>query len=38
MEDHSASTDYRIALTRVLVERAVNDALAMARQRRDRLQ
>ena len=38
MEDHSASADYRIALTRVLVERAVNDALAMARQRRDRLQ
>jgi len=38
MEDRSASADYRIALTRVLVERAVNDALAMARQRRDRLQ
>lgn len=38
MEDHSASADYRIALTRVLVERAANDALAMARQRRDRLQ
>ena len=38
IEDHSASADYRIALTRVLVERAVNDALAMARQRRDRLQ
>jgi 2-furoyl-CoA dehydrogenase FAD binding subunit len=38
MEDHSASADYRIALTRVLVERAVNDALAMARLRRDRLQ
>jgi 2-furoyl-CoA dehydrogenase FAD binding subunit len=37
MEDHSASADYRIALTRVLVERAANDALAMARQRRDRL-
>jgi 2-furoyl-CoA dehydrogenase FAD binding subunit len=38
IEDHSASADYRIALTRVLVERAANDALAMARQRRDRLQ
>ena len=38
MEDHSASAEYRIALTKVLVERAVNDALAMARQRRDRLQ
>jgi 2-furoyl-CoA dehydrogenase FAD binding subunit len=38
MADHSASADYRIALTRVLVERAVNGALEMARQRRDRLQ
>jgi CO/xanthine dehydrogenase FAD-binding subunit len=38
MEDHSASADYRIALTKVLVQRAVNDALAMARQQRDRLQ
>jgi 2-furoyl-CoA dehydrogenase FAD binding subunit len=37
-EDHSASADYRIALTKVLVERAVNDAVKMARQRRDRLQ
>lgn len=38
MEDHSASADYRIALTQVLVERAVGDALEMARQRRGRLQ
>jgi 2-furoyl-CoA dehydrogenase FAD binding subunit len=38
MEDHSASADYRIALTKVLVERAVNAGLEMARQRRDRLQ
>src|SRR5215472_11754792 len=38
MEDHSASADYRIALTKVLVERAVNAALEMARQRRGRLQ
>jgi hypothetical protein len=38
MEDHSASADYRIALTKVLVERAVNAALEMARQRRGHLQ
>ena len=38
IEDHSASADYRIALTQVLVERAVRDAIKMARQRRDRLQ
>ncbi len=38
MEDHSASADYRTALTKVLVERAVGDALEMARQRRGRLQ
>ena len=38
MEDHSASADYRIALTKVLVERAVNGALEMARQRRGQLQ
>jgi 2-furoyl-CoA dehydrogenase FAD binding subunit len=38
IEDHSASADYRIALTQVLVERAVGDAIKMARQRRDRLQ
>jgi len=38
MEDHSASADYRIALTKVLVERAVNGALEMARQRTGQLQ
>jgi CO/xanthine dehydrogenase FAD-binding subunit len=38
MEDHSASADYRIALTKVLVERAVGDALEMARQHRGGLQ
>jgi 2-furoyl-CoA dehydrogenase FAD binding subunit len=38
MEDHSASADYRVALTQVLVERAVGDALKMARQRRGRMQ
>jgi 2-furoyl-CoA dehydrogenase FAD binding subunit len=38
IEDHSASADYRIALTQVLVERVVGDAIKMARQRRDRLQ
>ena len=38
MEDRSASADYRVALTRVLVERAVSDALEMARQLRGRLQ
>jgi 2-furoyl-CoA dehydrogenase FAD binding subunit len=38
MQDYSASADYRIALTKVLVERAVRSALEMARRRRDRLQ
>ncbi|MGA7490633.1 MAG: FAD binding domain-containing protein [Xanthobacteraceae bacterium] len=38
MEDHSASADYRAALSKVLVERAVGDALEMARERRGRLQ
>jgi 2-furoyl-CoA dehydrogenase FAD binding subunit len=38
MEDRSARADYRVALTRVLVERAVNEALEMAQQRRGRLQ
>lgn len=33
MEDHSASADYRIALAKVVVERAFNDALTQARQR-----
>ena len=38
MEDHSASADYRAALTQVLVERAVGDALTMARQRKGHMQ
>lgn len=38
MEDHSVSADYRTALTKVLVGRAVNTALDMARQRRSHLQ
>jgi carbon-monoxide dehydrogenase medium subunit len=38
MEDHSASADYRIALTKVLVERAVNVAVGLARRRRNRPQ
>jgi CO/xanthine dehydrogenase FAD-binding subunit len=38
MEDHSVSADYRTALTKVLVGRAVNSALDMARQRRSHLQ
>ena len=38
MEDHSASADYRIALTQVLVERVVGGALEMSRQRRGRVQ
>ncbi len=38
MEDHAASADYRIALTKVLVERAFNEALAHAKQRGERLQ
>jgi 2-furoyl-CoA dehydrogenase FAD binding subunit len=38
MEDRSASAAYRTALTKVLVERAVNSALSMARLQRDRLQ
>ena len=37
MEDHSATADYRTALTKVLVERAVSSALEMARRRRDHL-
>jgi CO/xanthine dehydrogenase FAD-binding subunit len=35
MEDHSATADYRTALTKVLVERAVNSALGIARERRN---
>lgn len=38
MEDHSASPDYRTALTKVLVERAVTSALDRARRGRDHLQ
>jgi CO/xanthine dehydrogenase FAD-binding subunit len=38
MEDHSASADYRTALTKVLVERAVNVAVGLARRRRNRPQ
>jgi 2-furoyl-CoA dehydrogenase FAD binding subunit len=38
MEDHLVSADYRTALTKVLVGRAVNSALEMIRQRRDHLQ
>jgi 2-furoyl-CoA dehydrogenase FAD binding subunit len=38
MDDHSASADYRIALTKVLVERVFNEALAKVRQRGNRLQ
>ena len=38
MEDHSVSADYRTSLTKVLVARAVNSALEVARQRRDHLQ
>jgi 2-furoyl-CoA dehydrogenase FAD binding subunit len=38
MEDHSVSADYRTALTKVLVGRAINSALDMARQRRNYLQ
>jgi CO/xanthine dehydrogenase FAD-binding subunit len=38
MEDHSVSADYRTALTKVLVARAVSSALDVARQRRDHLQ
>jgi 2-furoyl-CoA dehydrogenase FAD binding subunit len=38
MADHSASADYRTALTKALVERAVSSALEMARRRRERLQ
>lgn len=37
-EDNAASAEYRIALTKVLVERVFNEALANARQRGDRLQ
>src|SRR5262249_61458475 len=38
MEDRSASADYRTALTKVLVERAANAALDIARLQRNRLQ
>ena len=38
MEDHSASADYRIALTKVLVERVFNEALVDAKQRGGRPQ
>jgi len=38
MEDHSVSADYRTALTKVLVARAVSSALDVARQRRGHLQ
>ena len=38
MSDHSASADYRIALTKVLVERTFIEALSHAAQRRGRLQ
>lgn len=38
MEDHSASADYRIALTKVLVEKVFNEAFADAKKRGGRLQ
>ena len=38
MEDQSATADYRTALTKVLVERAVSSALEMARRRKNHLQ
>jgi 2-furoyl-CoA dehydrogenase FAD binding subunit len=38
MEDHSASADYRIALTKVLVPKVFNEALADARKRGGRPQ
>jgi hypothetical protein len=38
MEDQSATADYRTALTKVLVERAVSSALEMARRRKSHLQ
>jgi hypothetical protein len=38
MEDHAATADYRIALTKVLVERALSSALEMAQRRRAHLQ
>jgi 2-furoyl-CoA dehydrogenase FAD binding subunit len=38
MSDHSASADYRIALTKVLVERTFTEALSHAAKRRGRLQ
>jgi len=37
-EDHSASADYRLALTRVLIARVVEEAVADAAKRRGRLQ
>jgi 2-furoyl-CoA dehydrogenase FAD binding subunit len=38
MEDHAATADYRIALTKVLVERALSSAIEMAQRRRAHLQ
>jgi hypothetical protein len=38
MEDHAASAEFRIALTRALVERVVENALADAIARRERVQ
>lgn len=38
MEDHAATAEYRLALTKVLVERVFNEALADAAQRGGRLQ
>jgi 2-furoyl-CoA dehydrogenase FAD binding subunit len=38
MADHSASADYRLALTRVLVARVVEEAVADAAKRKGRLQ
>jgi 2-furoyl-CoA dehydrogenase FAD binding subunit len=38
MADHSASADYRLALTRVLVTRVVEEAVADAAKRKGRLQ
>jgi len=38
MQDRLASADYRTALTKVLVERALSKALKMARLQRDRMQ
>jgi 2-furoyl-CoA dehydrogenase FAD binding subunit len=38
MADHSASADYRLALTRVLVQRVIEEAVADASKRKGRLQ